>query len=94
MSILITDLIEKRKSLEFGNKEHIEAIDKYIEGQKEAEENKEIYEVEFAISGSVITEIEAQDEDEAKEIAEDFKFDLIEEADLDIDFLDIHLKGT
>ncbi len=84
------DLKSGKVKLEFGNQEHIKAIDDEVERLKELEETRGDYEVTFAVSGEAIITVEADDEDEAREFAEDaISQNDYDDLDLDFDFLEI-----
>jgi len=68
---------------EFGNKKHIEAIDNYVKAQKEAKEGLKLYRVVFHFSGSADINVEAYDEEDAIEKANE------ERCDLDIEWEDL-----
>lgn len=73
--------------LEFGNLEHIRAIDQ----EKERLDNQGTYRVTFAVSGEVVIDVEADDEDDAEEKArEEISFGIgPDDLDLDYDLLEV-----
>jgi len=87
------DLLEGRVKLEFGNKEQIEVIDRYIAEKREKEEGSCMYRISYAVSGTAFVDVFAETEEEAREIADDEKgWDSIE--DLDYDFLECESIGV
>lgn len=96
--VTFEELVQKKVPLEFGNQEQIQAIDQEALKRQEAEERArmeesdagceevlKIYTVEFALSGTASVQVEAYDEEEAKQKARD-EFRV---SDMDIDDYDI-----
>lgn len=87
--ITFEDLKSGRVKLEFGNPLHIKIIDEEAERLKELEETRGTYRVTFAVSGEAIVEVEADNEDEAEELARDEIFlNNYDDLELDYDFLE------
>ena len=85
----VNDLRSGKVKLEFGNKDHIEKIDREIR-DKEIEKIIGEYEVEVRFSGSKLITVKAWDEEEAKELAEDEYFNYGADFDeVDIDDIDV-----
>lgn len=81
----VDDLRSGKVKLEFGNKDHIEKIDRETR-DKEVEKTIGEYEVEIRYSGSALITIKAWDEDEAEEeVKGDFSFLSLSELDFEID---------
>lgn len=70
MNLTFEDLKSGKVRLEFGNTEQIEVIKNHQRVLAERETLKK-YRVEISVSGSYTVEVEAHDEDEAKELAMD-----------------------
>ena len=81
--MIIEDLLSGKVKLEFGNKEQIEIIDNHEKAQDEDREGLKLYKVTFHFSGSAEIDIEAYDEEDAIEKANE------ERHDLDIEWEDL-----
>ncbi len=80
----IEDMLSGKERLEFGNKELCEAIDRQEQREKEEKEGLKKYQVVFHHSGCSTVWVEAHDEEEAKEKANDEKDDeMIEWQDIE-----------
>ncbi len=95
------ELVSNKVSLEFGNQEQIAAIDREIMRLQEIEErerlegdeeNLKTYHVEFSVSGTAIIEVDAHDEEEAREKAEEEYCNADPEID-DYEIVDIYPIG-
>lgn len=73
--ILMEDLLSGKVTLEFGNSEQINCIDRFQQAQAEEKENLEMgkkwYTVDVYYSGSSKIDVQAYDEFEAEELARD-----------------------
>lgn len=72
----------------FGNKEHIQLVRMYEDALWEANKPRHVYEVEIDFSGYASVEVEAEDEEEAKDLAE-MRFSV---DDSEIDFNRVNCK--
>lgn len=68
---MIKDLLDGVVKLKFGDREQIECIDSYGKAQEEAEEGLRRYRVICHYSGSSSVDVDAYDEEDAKEKAQD-----------------------
>ena len=69
-----SEILCGKEKLEFGNTEQIRAIDRQTEIIKAQNADKDeevlkLYQVEFAVSGTAIVDVEAYDQNEAEEKA-------------------------
>lgn len=81
------DLLTGKVKLEFGNKEQIQVIDMHQAWEKEKEEGSGTYRVSYAVSGTAYVDVYAENEDEARELADDER-DMDSVEDIDWDFLE------
>lgn len=68
------------KPLEFGNVEQIREI-RRLEKESEESEKLKIYEVEISFSGSTVFEVKANNEEEAREMAQEETIDWADHID-------------
>lgn len=93
MSITFEDLASKKVRLEFGNQEQIKIIDKVQRAKEEAEQleiervagHLKKYRVRFSVTGYTFVDIEACDEFQAADLAENLADpDSAEELEIDL----------